>query len=96
MAEYIVNVSAVATYDTGYSAEGLKTQVENAVEEYLLSLRKNWINSDSIIVRRAGIENAIYNVEGITDVSNILLNGGTENITLQENVIPVKGAVSCS
>lgn len=54
------------------------------------------INSDSIIVRRAGIENAIYNVEGITDVSNILLNGGTENITLQENVIPVKGAVSCS
>ena len=94
--EYIDNVSAVATYDTGYSAECLKTQVENAVEEYLLSLRKNWINSDSIIVRRAGIENAIYNVEGITDVSNILLNGGTENITLKENVIPVKGVVSCS
>ena len=47
-------------------------------------------------MRRACIKNAIYNVKGITDVSNILLNGGTENITLQENVIPVKGAVSCS
>jgi len=47
-------------------------------------------------VRRAAIENAIYNIDGITDVTNVLINGGTENITLQENVIPIKGAVSCS
>ncbi len=39
--EYTVNVSAVATYDTGYSAEGLKTQIEDAIEEYMLSLRKH-------------------------------------------------------
>ena len=44
----------------------------------------------------AAIENAIYNIDGITDVTNVLINGGTENITLQENVIPIKGAVSCS
>lgn len=94
--EYTVNVSAVATYDTGYSAEGLKTQIEDAIEEYMLSLRKTWVDTTSIIVRRAAIENAIYNIDGITDVTNVLINGGTENITLQENVIPIKGAVSCS
>ena len=94
--EYTVNVSAVATYDIGYSAEGLKTQIEDAIEEYMLSLRKTWVHTTSIIVRRAAIENAIYNIDGITDVTNVLINGGTENITLQENVIPIKGAVSCS
>lgn len=94
--EYTINVSAVATYDTGYSAEGLKTQIEAAIEGYMLSLRKTWVDADAIIVRKAAVENAIYNIEGITDVTNVLLNGGSENITLKENVIPIKGAVSCS
>ena len=70
----------------------LKTQIEDAIEEYMLSLRKTWVDTTSIIVRRAAIENAIYNIDGITDVTNVLINGGTENITLQENVIPM----SCS
>lgn len=66
--EYTVNVSAVATYDTGYSAEGLKTQIEDAIEEYMLSLRKTWVDTTLIIVRRAAIENideimAIYAAE---------------------------------
>ena len=52
---------------------------------------KTWVDTTSIIVRRAAIENAIYNIDGITDVTNVLINGGTENITLQENVIPIKG-----
>lgn len=94
--EYTINVSAVATYDTGYSAEGLKTQIEAAIEGYMLSLRKTWVDADAIIVRKAAVENAIYNIEGITDVTNVLLNGGSENITLKENVIPIKGAVICS
>ena len=93
--EYTVNISAAVTYDTGYSAEGLKTQIEDAIEQYMLSLRKNWINTNSIIVRKAAVENAIYNIDGITDVTNILLNDGSENITLEENVIPIKGEVSC-
>ena len=62
----------------------------------MLSLRKTWVDTSSIIVRKAAVENAIYNIDGITDVTNVLLNGGTENITMKENVVPIKGAVSCS
>lgn len=94
--EAVVNVSATVIFDTGYSYDGLKTQIENAVENYMLTLRKTWNNTNEIIVRKAGIENEIYDITGILDVSNVLLNGETGNIMLQQNVIPVKGAVVCS
>lgn len=94
--EEIINVAANITYDSGYSYDGLKTQIEEAVESYFLGLRKTWVNIDYIVVRRAGVENAIYDVEGIVDVSNVLLNNTTGNIFLDENVIPVKGEITCN
>ena len=62
----------------------------------MLGLRQTWADSDHLVVRVSGVENAIYNVEGVEDIKNVLLNGSTSNVTLNENVIPVKGAVTCS
>lgn len=94
--EKIINVAATITYDTGYSCDGLKTQIEEAVESYFLGLRKTWVDTDSIIVRRAGVENAIYDIDGIVDVSSVLLNDTSENIILDENIIPAKGEIICN
>lgn len=94
--EYTINISANISCESGYTTDGLKSQIEDAVEKYMLGLRQTWADSDHLVVRVSGVENAIYNVEGVEDIKNVLLNGSTSNVTLNENVIPVKGAVTCS
>ena len=93
-----INVSAAITCDEGYTTEGLTTQINNAVEAYLLELRKKWTTTDSIIVRRAAVENAIYNIEGVLDVSNVAFENADDsgNITLQKDVVPIKGEILCT
>jgi len=94
--EYKVNVSSNIVYKDGYTSEGLKSQIEDAIEIYMLDLRKKWEDSDHIIVRVSGVENAIYNVEGVEDVNNVLLNKSASNVELDENAIPVKGEIVCN
>lgn len=94
--ETTINVAASMTYESGYTEEGLKSQIENAVETYMLDLRKKWSEQDHLTVRLSGIENAIYNIEGVEDVSNVTMNGTTSNIALAEDTIPIKGAVTCN
>lgn len=93
-----INVSATVTCDEGYTTEGLTTQINDAVESYFLGLRKKWTTTDSIIVRRAAAENAIYNIEGVVDVSNVALENADQsgNITLQKDVVPIKGVITCT
>lgn len=91
-----INIEMVLIFDDGYSYEDLKSQIESAISEYFLELRKSWIEKDHIVVRKAGIENAIYNIEGVQDIVEIKLNDLTANVTLDENVIPVQGEVICS
>ena len=98
MESQTINVSAAITCDEGYTTEGLTTQINNAVEAYLLELRKKWTTTDSIIVRRAAVENAIYNIEGVLDVSNVAFENADDsgNITLQKDVVPIKGEILCT
>lgn len=94
----VINVSAVVTCDEGYTTEGLSTQINDAVEAYLLELRKKWTTTDNIIVRRAAVENAIYNIEGVLDVSDVKFQEADDsgNITLKKDVIPIKGEILCT
>ena len=93
-----LSVTTKVVCDTGYTVDGLRTQIEAAIEGYLLTLRKSWINTDSIIVRRAGLENAVYDIDGVIDVSSLTIDGANEsgNKKMEENVIPVKGVIACS
>lgn len=92
--EVTINVKSNITFDNGYSWETTRTQIENAIETYLLSLRQSWSNQDNLVVRIAQIESSIIGVVGVLDVSNTTLNGGSDNITLSEYQIPMKGVVS--
>lgn len=92
-----ITVKAEITCEIGYTIEGLQSQIENAVEKYFLSLRKKWSEEKAgITVRKSGVENAIYVLEGIQDVRNVLLDDATENITLQETEVPIRGEVTCN
>lgn len=98
-----INVSGKITLLPGYKLETLLPQIKLALEEYLLSLRQAWENSDdennySVIVYLGRINFAILNVKGVSSVYKLQLNGTdtdirlTETSSLQE--IPVLGTVS--
>ena len=98
-----INVSGKITLLPGYKLETLLPQIKLALEEYLLSLRQAWENSDdennySVIVYLGRINFAILNIKGVSSTYELQLNGTdtdirlTETSSLQE--IPVLGTVS--
>lgn len=96
VAEQTINIAAEIEYAEGYTYEALKTKIEYAVDNYLLELRKQWEDDVSIVIRIAGVENAIYDIDGILDVTNLKLNNAAQNITLEQNTVPTRGDVICS
>lgn len=88
-----VDIEAEITVDTGYTWEDLLEPAQKKLEEYYLELAKSWENEEYITVRILKVNAAIASVEGIIDVQNTKLNGKTENLILDQNAIPVRGAM---
>ena len=89
-----ITVSLTLTCKTGYTAEGLRSYIEAAIDEYFLALGKDWENLDHITVRKSKIEAAITDIEGVEDVSNLTLNGSAANVVLGAYAVPVRGTVT--
>jgi uncharacterized phage protein gp47/JayE len=98
-----INVSGKITLLPGYKLKTLLPQIKLALEEYLLSLRQAWENSDdennySVIVYLGRINFAILNVKGVSSAYELQLNGTDTDIRLTETSflqeIPVLGTVS--
>nr|WP_269206328.1 baseplate J/gp47 family protein [Clostridium botulinum] len=67
----------------------VKEDIEKAIREYLLKLRKEWHDEDNLIVRISQIEARILNIEGVADLFNTSINNKEENLTLDSEEIPV-------
>lgn len=90
-----INVSANFIFSDDYNFAGCKTQIENAIKDYLLEQRKIWADSDYLIIRALQIEARILNnVQGVLDIVNTKINGEAENLQLTEYQIPVFGEVT--
>lgn len=98
-----INVSGKITLLPGYKLEILMPDIKAALENYLLSLREAWENSDdennySVTVYLGRINFTILNVKGVSSAYELKLNETdtdiklTETSSLQE--IPVLGTVS--
>lgn len=98
-----INVSGKITLLPGYKLETLMPDIKASLENYLLSLREVWENSDdennySVTVYLGRINFAILNVKGVSSAYELKLNETdtdiklTETSSLQE--IPVLGTVS--
>lgn len=99
-----VDVSAVLTLRAGYAVEQMQALVEEAVGDYLLSVRQSWAEPDagrltsySSWVYHARIISAILSVPGVVNASEVTLNGGAEDLQLIETgelqQLPVLGEV---
>lgn len=81
-------------YNTGYSWDTVRYNVENAVKEYLSGLNKRWQNNDCIIVRAAHIESALLDVKGIIDIDYTKINGKESNYFADKDAIVKGGSIN--
>lgn len=91
-----VNVSLetklTLSMDTG--VEQIREELEEAVDDYFLSLRESWKDEPYLTVRTSHIEARILSINGIEDVTDTKLNGEQGNVQLGEDEIPILGAVT--
>ncbi|KOC49998.1 baseplate J/gp47 family protein [Clostridium botulinum] len=67
----------------------VKEDIEKAIKEYLLKLRKEWHEEDNLIVRISQVEARILNVEGVSDIFDTCINAKKENLALTTEQIPI-------
>ena len=95
VAETNINIQTEITYETNYTYEDLKSYILQAIDNYLLELRKKWEDSMTISVRILQIESAIVKIPGIIDVTGTTLNGKASNLLIQDDTVPVRGELVC-
>jgi len=89
-----IDVATTVTLAEGVTVGQVQEPIEEAIEAYLLGLRKSWANETQLVVRVALIEATILGVPGVIDITGTTINGSTANVTLGEEDIPVLGAVT--
>lgn len=90
------NISSKLTLDSGYTADQVQTDINAAISEYLLNLRKDWEanDTDQMPVRISQIDSRIITVKGVLDTSSTTINGKAENLILSYEQIPLLGEVT--
>lgn len=91
--EQVINISADITYQAGYTRDDIQSRMEEAVEAYLLGLRREWQEESGLVVRISQIEHALIGLTGIVDIANTSINGSTVNLQLDEYTVPVRGEI---
>lgn len=91
----VIDISVSLTLDTGYSFMDIKSSIENAIDQYFLSLNRQWEEKgeEAIAVRISQIESAVLKITGVLDITGTALNGAEENILLGKYEIAVRGEV---
>ena len=94
--EVTINIEADVDLDTVTIGQ-IQTQVEEYLEEYMYSIRKDWVRNDYTSVYIAQIISSIMKVSGVKNVTNVTLNGEESDINLEnteiEQFIPILGTV---
>ena len=65
-----------------------------AIQDYFVALAKDWANQSGITVRVSQVETKVLSVDGVIDITGTTINGGTQNIVLASDAIPVMGGIT--
>ena len=89
-----IDVSFALTFDTGVTWASVQGAVKASIQSYFDELVRTWADVDSLVVRISQIETKVLNVAGIIDTIGTTINGGTANISLASDAVPVLGVVT--
>jgi uncharacterized phage protein gp47/JayE len=87
--EVPINVSATVTLAAGANPEDAEADIREKITEYFKD-----IAFDETIVRYTAIGNAILDANGVIDYSNLTVNGAVTNVILNDDQVPILGAVN--
>ena len=96
-AESTLTIAISLTAETGADRTAVTAAVRAVVEDYLLSLRKEWATAeytDRTVVYISRIMAAALGVPGVQDVSEVTVNGSDANRQLAWNEIPTAGSIT--
>lgn len=88
-----VEITCRITFSEGYTWSQIESKAQEAIEAYLLEMRKAW-ERGGLVVRVSQIENRLLNLEGVLDVADTTINGVEDNLTLEQDELPVFGGVT--
>jgi hypothetical protein len=85
-----INISVTLSVDTvnNFTLDTAKANIITNITEYLQSIA--FVND---YVSYAHIGSTIFNSEGVTDYSNLLVNAGTSNIPIGSEEVAIIGSV---
>lgn len=86
-----INVKTTITFDVGYGWNNLQSSIDEAIQAYLLELRKTWADNPYLVVRVSQIETRLLAIPGIVDIENTRINNKTNNLTLGKYEVPIYG-----
>lgn len=89
-----ITVKSTITFEAGYSWSNLQSSIDAIISDYLLALRKEWAETEYLVVRISQIETRLLALKGVLDIGNTRINGRAINLTLEKNEVPVFGGVS--
>lgn len=84
-----ITVQTKVGFEAGYSWGNLQSSIRQAVEDYLLSLRKEWYWHGTNDCPNCQIENHIIGITGVIDISETTINGKPVNLILGTEEVPV-------
>jgi uncharacterized phage protein gp47/JayE len=87
--EVPINISATVTLAAGANSEDAEADIREKITEYFKD-----IAFDETIVRYTAIGNAILDANGVIDYSNLTVNGAVTNVILNDDQVPILGAVN--
>lgn len=89
-----IDITTKVTLENGHIWDDVLDSINNAIDNYFLSLSQTWDSTESLIVRIAQIESKILDVIGVLDITDTQLNGTTGNLILENNQIPIRRSIN--
>ena len=96
-----INISFQLTYESGWSWPDLQPHALAVIDDYFNELSAEWDTVDwrndsgsTLVIRISQIETRILTLAGVLDIQGTTINGGTQNIALDPDAIPVRGTVT--
>lgn len=84
-----INVNATITLATGGDLAVIKTQLAELLTTYFEDTA-----ADASIVRYTQVANAILDCDGVLDYTDLTVNGGTGNVAIETDAVPIVGAIN--
>lgn len=77
----------------GAVQETVLADIQGRFEVYFEEMRKNWADSTYLTVRISYLEARVLEAEGVVDISDCSINGGSGNLVLGVDEVPVLGEI---